>query len=880
MFAKAAILFQPMAERFGIPEAWLGLAAALLGANEPALAASAMRSALASTEASPAAGVLAARIAAVAGSPGWCGLSLDGVLLTDTPADELVVELDAVQARVEQRKAGGISLPANWSRAQRLSAFRGRQHLLGSPIDIAAIMRLEGFVERDGTHIVGTAWLPAAPARNPELTFIVGAAGAPMRVVADILTESDGFSPVSRARSFRVSAAPDQEVRVVGADGRDLLGSPLPPSVIEPQHPTTRRRAIHIADTTLAVDVIIPVYRGLQTTLDCLASVLASVTAPHRIVVVDDASPEPELVAALADLARSGRIILLATGPAGAPNRGYPAAVNVGLRHAGARHAILLNSDTLVPPGWLEALRDAACSAPDIGTATPLSNEASIFSTPDPQGGNPAPDLAGTSRIAALAARANGRRVIDVPTAHGFCMFVRADCLAEVGPFDETSFAQGYGEENDFTERARLLGWRHVAATGVYVAHHGGVSFGGARQHLLRRNLAILHRRYPDYRQRVDTFIARDKLAASRRRLEVALWHARPRTGPSVLLITHGIGGGTARVVAERAEFWRARGHVPIVLREVDGLCEVSEAGGTSPNLAYDLPRERQKLADLLRPGRPQSAELHHLLGHDHSILDVLDMLAVPYDVWVHDYGWFCARLSFVTGEGRFCGEADPATCELCLARWGRAIDDPVAPAELRRRSAADMAASRSVVVPSLDVARRVARHAPGATLTLRAWESDPPFAAPQVSAGSGPAHVAIVGAIGLDKGYQVLLACARDAAERRLNLRFTVIGYTVDDDALMSAGNVFITGEFARAEARELIRAQEAHLALLPSVWPETWCYALSDIWSAGLSAVVFDIGTPAERVRASGRGWVLPLGLPASRVCDALLGFCIPGA
>ena len=130
-----------------------------------------------------------------------------------------------------------------------------------------------------------------------------------------------------------------------------------------------------------------------------------------------------------------------------------------------------------------------------------------------------------------------------------------------------------------------------------------------------------------------------------------------------------------------------------------------------------------------------------------------------------------------------------------------------------------------------------------------------------------------MVGAIGVEKGFGVLLDCARDAAARALGLSFTVIGYTTDDDALLATGRVFVTGEFTRAEAARLIRAQGAHMAFLPSVWPETWCYALTDIWQAGLSAAVFDIGTPAGRVRAHGRGWVLPLGLPPDRLNDAFL-------
>ena len=71
---------------------------------------------------------------------------------------------------------------------------------------------------------------------------------------------------------------------------------------------------------------------------------------------------------------------------------------------------MLLNSDTLVPPGWLERLRDAAYSARDIGTVTPLSNDASILSYPGPAGSNPRPDQAATNRLDRLAAARQRRR--------------------------------------------------------------------------------------------------------------------------------------------------------------------------------------------------------------------------------------------------------------------------------------------------------------------------------------------------------------------------------------------------------------------------------------------------------------------------------------
>ncbi len=867
--AGAAPLFEDMAHRFNIRECWSGLAACLLALGRDAAARAATHTALSRFEADPGLIRLAAR---VAGEGGWCGLRADGVLLTSLPRNPgLQLLLDGVPATAAPCAANGLRLPDTWREAASLEVRAGSHAPLGSPIDLAAIRRVEGFAERHGDQVSGHAWQPAAPGQDPELRMLSDTGAELARITAtEPRDQIDGAVPLARPRAFSWEAPAGLTIRVVGPDGRDLLGSPLPAATPDAL-PPSRPELVRTPDAALPTDIIIPVHRGLRETLACIHSVLATIAAPDRVVAINDASPEPALAAALARLAEDGRIILLHTQPGA---RGFPAAVNTGLRAAAGRHAVLLNSDTLVAPFWLDRLRDAACSAPDIGTATPLSNEASIFSYPDAAGGNPAPDLEATQDLAALAAEANAGRLVDVPTAHGFCMFLRADCLAETGLFDEATFAQGYGEENDFSERARALGWRHVAVPSVFVAHLGGVSFGGARLDLLQRNLAIVEARHPEYRARVAAFFAADGLASARRRLDAARWLARPRQdGGSVLLITHGMGGGTARIVAERAAAIRAQGHAPVVLRATDGLCEIGGDTGGFPNLAYALPRELGPLARLLRPGRPVRAELHHLLGHDHSVMRLLATLGIPYDVWVHDYGWFCARLSFVTGEGRFCGEADTRQCNTCLAEWGRGIDDPVSPASLRRRSAADFRRAASVIVPSQDVARRVARHVPGLVPVVRAWEADPPFAPPAPAPRTGLLRIAVVGAIGLEKGAHILLACARDAADRGLDLFFTVIGYTSDDDALLATGRVFITGEFTRAEAAALIRAQGAHMAFLPSVWPETWCYALTDIWQAGLSAAVFDIGTPAERVRAHGRGWVLPLGLPPARLNDAFL-------
>jgi glycosyltransferase involved in cell wall biosynthesis len=262
--------------------------------------------------------------------------------------------------------------------------------------------------------------------------------------------------------------------------------------------------------------------------------------------------------------------------------------------------------------------------------------------------------------------------------------------------------------------------------------------------------------------------------------------------------------------------------------------------------------------------------ELHHRLGQPPDVLDLCRRLDVPYEVHVHDYAAFCPRIALLGPARRYCGEPDLAGCEACIAVAGSELEEPIGPGALIARSTADFAGAARVIVPSRDVARRLVRHFPALRPRVRAWEREPPAPPPPAA---GAALVCIAGAIGLEKGFEVLLACAQDAARRALPLRFVLVGYSIDDAALLRTGRVFVTGPYREAEAVALIARQGARLALLPSIWPETWCFALSALWRAGLFVAAFDIGTPAERIRARGGGLLLPLGLDAPLVNARLL-------
>lgn len=849
--AEAAALFGALAEEQDAADAWAGLGAAARVMGEPGRAESAVAAALRGGAPTEAIRRLASVVAAEGGWPGWCGLDAAGRLHLDGHPD--CVLLDGVRIPAE------APLPAGWATAQSLAVSHSGRAFLGSPVRPERIARTEGVVAvTPGGGMEGWAWHPGDPAHDPAIC--IATAGASWTIRAS----EPAVVPLARrlfARPRRFAFPPGAAagaVRVLDIAGRDLLGSPLGPA-------PERRPAVASRPRRPAVDVVVPVYRGATVTMACLASVLDTVPPGSRVWVVDDASPEPELAAAVRALATERRVRLIRH----AQNRGFPAAANAGLRAAGRRDAVLLNSDTLVPPGWLERLRDAAYSAPDLGSATPLSNDATLASYPAP--GSPAPDLAGTRALDRLAQRANGGVALEVPTGVGFCLYMRRDCLDQVGDFRESDFAQGYGEENDWCLRGHALGWRHVVAAGVFVAHAGGQSFGAAREHLRWRNLAVLNRLHPGYDALIAAHEAADPLAPARRRIDALRWRAARRPG-SAILVTHEGGGGVDRAVAERSAELRTEGRRAVVLRPEAGRCLVADGEGNFPNLRYSLPGELPELARLLRGDRPAHVELHHLLGHQPAMLKLATALDVPYDAYIHDYAWFCPRISLVSYGRRYCGEPDVAGCEACVADLGSKLEEALTVPELLARSAGVLSGARRVIAPSEDAAARIRRHFPRTRPVVEAWGHDPPFAHPAVR--GAPRRVAVVGAIGAEKGYDVLLACVRDARARALPLEFVVVGHTEDDARLLAAGPAFVTGRYEEGEAVALIRAQGADLAFLPSIWPETWCFALTCAWDAGLPVAAFDLGAPAERIRRTGRGWVLPLGLSAARINAALLG------
>ncbi len=617
------------------------------------------------------------------------------------------------------------------------------------------------------------------------------------------------------------------------------------------------------------VDVVVPVYKGRSETLRCLRSVLLALNkTPYELIVINDASPDEELVEALRRQAGLGYFTLLDN----AENRGFVESANRGMALHEGRDVVLLNADTEVFGDWLDRLRTSARRDPRTATVTPLSNNATIASYPRFLHDNPYPLEVPFGELDALAARANHGIEIETPTGVGFCMYLRRDFLAEVGLFDGAAFGRGYGEENDLCQRAIEAGWRNIIAPDVFVHHLGSVSFQGERAKRVAAAMGVMDRRHPGYQRDVRQFIHEDPLAVARRKLDWARLALLARER-NVLMVSHNRGGGAERHLREDSARLLEEGYGVFHLRPVAGEPHQVRINAAQhivlPNQPVFALADTAALAGALAELRIGTIHVHGTVDFSNDAPEQLvrlsEALGATLELDIHDYHVICPRINLADDSGRYCGEPTERDCDNCLATPGnkhgvRSIRG------WRESHALMLRAADRIWVPDPDVSERLHRYYPELRISVVPHEDiDTEAVRPREALlrADEPLRVVVIGAISLVKGFEVLLECARDARQRRLPLRFSVLGYSMNDTQLQQAG-VEVSGRYLERDARDKLDALHPHLVWLPSLWPETYSYTLSLALQGGYPVYAFDIGAIGRRLAEIGQqANLLPLSL-----------------
>ncbi|MBK6425163.1 MAG: asparagine synthase (glutamine-hydrolyzing) [Blastocatellia bacterium] len=238
-------------------------------------------------------------------------------------------------------------------------------------------------------------------------------------------------------------------------------------------------------DREPTVDILIPIYENFSLVRDCVRSIRTFTTMPFRAILLDDRSSDATFAKLDELVTGDDRFELVRNDE----NLGFVANCNRGFERCSADYVVLLNSDTVVAPGWLERMVACAESDPAIAIVNPLTNESGNTSVRFAPGLN-------LLTMAKVIADGSPREYPDITTAVGMCLLVRRAALEMFGTFDPV-YLNAYCEESDLCMRLTEAGLRVVAADDAFIYHKGWASYDEAKKNrYYEHNRAIFDTRW------------------------------------------------------------------------------------------------------------------------------------------------------------------------------------------------------------------------------------------------------------------------------------------------------------------------------------------------------------------------------------------------
>lgn len=226
------------------------------------------------------------------------------------------------------------------------------------------------------------------------------------------------------------------------------------------------------------VTIIIPNYNGYTFLSDCLEALMPQVDERVHVLVVDNGSTDESV-----EFLKHYKGIKTCFLP---ENTGFCGAVNAGILASDTKYVILLNNDTKVIPGYVNALIEAMEQDERI-----FSGSARMLMMHEPESIDDAGD-----EYCALGwafARGKGKKssLYEEPTevfaACGGASIYRREVFDQIGLFDDHHFA--YLEDIDIGYRARIYGYRNVYVPQAKVLHFGS-GFSGSRHNAFKVKLS------------------------------------------------------------------------------------------------------------------------------------------------------------------------------------------------------------------------------------------------------------------------------------------------------------------------------------------------------------------------------------------------------
>lgn len=623
------------------------------------------------------------------------------------------------------------------------------------------------------------------------------------------------------------------------------------------------------------IDIIVPVYNGLNY-FERLFESIEKTNVSHRVIIVNDCSTDNKVTPYLKKLVNSKKNYILIENSL---NQGFVKSVNIALKQV-KNHVALINTDIELPDFWLERLMNPILNEKKVASSTPYTNCGTICSFPEFLEDNELYLNLSLKEIDNIFQKVQPR-YLEMPTGVGFCMGMNYDVLSKIGYFDEESFGKGYGEENDWCQRAIKEGYRNVQVENLFVYHkHGGSFASEEKKCLIEINQKKLSLKHPKYNEAVATFINKDENYDIRKIVKLILKN-KYYNEKLELVFTHNIGGGADLYLKKKIqkELKENPKYLYIVvyympnygiygvdfidreeivkttinaLKEIDILLPYCTINNICINELVTYPQMYETLKFILEIKRKTGAKLIYLL---------------------HDYYCICPGINLMN-KNTFCNIPELNICKECeISNLQYKIN------EWRQNWKKFLEECDIITAFSQDSHQLLKKSYPQVkNIIVKPHDCSYMIPLEKKYKKTEQITIGVLGVLVAHKGLEIIKKMIQIIEEKKLKIRIVLIGETIEK---IDSNSFYQTGQYKISEIPRLTLEYDIDIFFISSIWPETFSYTAEEVMRMGIPIVSFNLGASAERIKKYEKGTIIKkidANLALDTIAETVKKYLIP--
>jgi GT2 family glycosyltransferase/glycosyltransferase involved in cell wall biosynthesis len=633
-------------------------------------------------------------------------------------------------------------------------------------------------------------------------------------------------------------------------------------------------------------DIIVPIYNAYDCVKLCVETVIKNTDLTNNgLILINDKSADDRIIPLLEDFVSKNPKLNI-TFLNNDINLGFVGTVNRGMKYS-KNDVLLLNSDTEVPSNWLDKIKRCAYKFPNVATVTPLSNNATLASVPEIFTPNLLPNNMTLDEYDKLIEKCSYNEYPELPTGHGFCLYIRREALDTVGYFDEEAFGKGYGEENDFCFRCLDYGYRHLLCDDTVIFHKESQSFSESKYKLMENGKRKLDERYPTYQKRLDLWCTSRCIKHIGQNIK---YNLNNNDHPNILFVIHEWAtieqgfGGTSLHAHDIIQKLRNKYNFYVLTPEAGAyklyiyfekeMMSIRLDSVNSINLLgiynQDYRKMIERVIDTFGIGL---IHIQHMIGHYFDILDIALDKKIKSLMTIHDLYPFCPTINKLYMRSCYCENCDK-DCAKCVKYYYGADNNFIPSWNKNWRHF--LSEQDKIFVPSEFVKSEVNRVYGQETVLIEHGEDLEKILSTKLSKKE-EYNVAFVGALAPHKGSKILNELRSKFANT--NIKLHLFGTLINPNEVPGNKGYINHGKYNRTDLPKILKENSIDLVCLLSVCPESYSYTLTETVAAGVPVLTFNIGALGERVSKNKLGWVIPFDSTTSIIADKIRGILSDG-